>query len=90
MRMRTADSRKAMKTRLCCPRCRQDQLARIARRGFLRQRVLPFFGFYPWECAICRKEFLKRKRGAAYRKTRPTPAAGDPYTDNVPEIPGKR
>jgi ribosomal protein L37AE/L43A len=57
-----------MKTKLVCPACRHEQLARIARRGFLRTKVYPLFGFYPWECAMCRKEFLIRKRGAGYRR----------------------
>lgn len=64
-----------MRTKLRCPHCRQPHLARIARRGFFRQRVWPIFGLYPWECAICRREFLMRKRGGAYRKvTRPADA----------------
>ncbi|HEV2280257.1 MAG TPA: hypothetical protein VGS02_18905 [Acidobacteriaceae bacterium] len=57
-----------MKKKLTCPACRHEQLARIARRGFLRQRLLPIFGYYPWECSMCRRQFLLRKRGAAYRK----------------------
>ena len=58
-----------MKKTLTCPNCRHQQLARIARRGFLRERLFPIFGFYPWECAMCRRQFLLRKRGAAYRKS---------------------
>jgi ribosomal protein L37AE/L43A len=54
--------------KLQCPNCRQEQLARIARRGFMREHVYTLFGYYPWECAICRREFLIHKRGAAYRK----------------------
>jgi len=57
-----------MKTKLVCPGCGHEQLARIARRGFLRKKVYPLFRFYPWECAMCRKEFLIRKRGAGYRR----------------------
>ena len=57
-----------MKKKLPCPACRHEQLARIARRGFARQRLWPIFGYYPWECAMCRRQFLLRKRGAAYRK----------------------
>jgi ssDNA-binding Zn-finger/Zn-ribbon topoisomerase 1 len=57
-----------MKTKLVCPACGHEQLARIARRGFLRKKLYPILGFYPWECAMCRKEFLIRKRGAGYRR----------------------
>lgn len=72
-----------MRTKLRCPHCRQPQLARVARRGFFREKVWPFFGFYPWECAICRKEFLIRKRGAAYRKVNRSAEAGK-YRDPAP------
>jgi hypothetical protein len=43
-------------------------MARIARRGFWRERILPFFGRYPWQCAICGQEKMLRKRGAAIQK----------------------
>jgi len=55
-------------------------VARIARRGFLRVHVFPKFGYYPWECAMCRREFMIRKRGGAYRKastSSPSTAASD-------------
>lgn len=55
-----------MKKKLRCPNCRHVQLARIPRHGFLRKHVLPFFGFYPWECCICRRKFTLRKRAAGY------------------------
>lgn len=57
-----------MKKKLRCPNCRREQLARIARHGFLRRKLFPVFGFYPWECAICRRQFMLWKRGGAYRK----------------------
>ena len=55
-----------MKKKLRCPSCRSMQLARVARHGFLRRNVLPFFGFYPWECCLCRRKFLLRKRAASH------------------------
>jgi DNA-directed RNA polymerase subunit RPC12/RpoP len=65
-----------MKKKLRCPNCRHEQLARIARHGFLRKKVFSIFGFYPWECAICRRQFMLWKRGAAYRKvSRPSSEA---------------
>lgn len=71
-----------MKKKLTCPNCCHEQLARIARRGFLRERLFPIFGFYPWECAMCRRQFMLRKRGAAYRKAsrRKTGAVQDQTT----------
>jgi ribosomal protein L37AE/L43A len=65
---RCRSGEKDMKTKLVCPACGHEQLARIARRGFLRQKLYPMLGFYPWECAMCRKEFLIRRRGAGYRR----------------------
>jgi hypothetical protein len=52
-----------------CPRCHEYHLVRIARRGFLRNHIFPFFGLYPWQCAICGKQCLIRKRSAGYRRT---------------------
>lgn len=83
--MRTSDQRKSVRMKLRCPNCHQEQLARIARRGFMRQHVYSKFGFYPWECAICRREFLIRKRGAAYRKVS-VPSA--PINDRAPSPEG--
>lgn len=59
---------RTMRPKLVCPNCGHEQLARIARRGFLRKKIYPLFGLYPWECAMCRKEFLIRKRAAGYRR----------------------
>lgn len=67
--------------KLQCPNCHQEQLARIARRGFMREHVYPKFGYYPWECAICRREYLIRKRGAAYRKVS---VPSTPINDRTP------
>jgi hypothetical protein len=71
--------------KLQCPNCRQDQLARIARRGFMREHVYSMFGYYPWECAICRREFMIRKRGAAYRKVSVSGSAiSEPSPESTP------
>jgi len=58
-----------MKKVLRCPKCDQDMLTRIARRGFFRNHIFPIFGYYPWECSGCRREVLVRQRGGAYRKS---------------------
>ena len=26
------------------------EMRRFARKGFLQEKVYPFFGYYPWEC----------------------------------------
>jgi len=56
------------KTKLKCPRCGQKEMARVSRRGFWQERILPMFGRYPWQCAICGEERMLRRRGATIRK----------------------
>jgi hypothetical protein len=46
-------------------------MARIARRGLWQERVLPLFGRYPWQCAICGEERMLRRRGVTIRKAEP-------------------
>jgi ribosomal protein L37AE/L43A len=87
--MRTTESGKKVKTKLKCPKCNEGQMSRVARRGFFRRRVFSFFGFYPWECAFCRKQFLIRKRGGAYRKADPT-ADMRSYEDRPPAPQGSQ
>lgn len=73
------DSRQRVsRVKLECPQCRQQQLARIARRGFLRNRIYPIVGLYPWQCAICGKQYLIRKRSAGYWQPSQAPEAERP------------
>ena len=51
-----------------CPECGADRVYRIERRGFLRRRVYPIFGFYPWQCKECGYEVVLRKRNRKRRK----------------------
>ena len=48
--------------RIYCGRCGSDRVYRIQRVGFLREKIFPLFGVYPWECRLCRKDVLLRKR----------------------------
>jgi hypothetical protein len=35
-------------------------MRRLAREGLLQKMFLPLFGFYPWECPVCRdRHFFK-------------------------------
>jgi hypothetical protein len=72
-----------MKKKLRCPKCRHEQLARIARHGYFRRNIWPIFGFYPWECAICRRQFLLWKRGAAYRRSSTVGREADGTTSSL-------
>jgi hypothetical protein len=49
------------------------EMARIARRGVLREQIYPLLGLYPWQCAICGKELMLRRRGAVIRKPQRVP-----------------
>jgi hypothetical protein len=46
-----------------CPRCGNQYLTRLARMGFLENKILPLFGYYPWICGACRKRKYFRVRG---------------------------
>jgi hypothetical protein len=46
-----------------CIWCGSKGLRRVHRTGFLRRRILPLFGFYPWECMSCRRKSLIRDDG---------------------------
>lgn len=46
---------------MLCKQC-GSSMRRLARTGFLQQRVYPIFGFYPWECPVCRKPIMLKKQ----------------------------
>jgi hypothetical protein len=39
------------------------------RKGFLRVKLAPLFGYYPWRCSVCRKEELLKVRGYEKRSS---------------------
>ena len=43
-------------------------MRRLGRAGFLQAKVFPLFGYYPWECSICRRKRLLRLRGKRRRR----------------------
>ena len=47
---------------LICPKCHRSRLSRTARKGFWQNRIMAWFGYYPWKCRSCRKTFMIRKR----------------------------
>lgn len=53
-----------------CPSCGSSALRRNARDGFFENRVFCLFGYYPWECADCRKKTYLRRRYKSGRRTR--------------------
>ena len=44
-----------------CTKCGVS-LRRVARKGFLQQKVYTLFGYYPWECPVCRALIMRRKQ----------------------------
>jgi hypothetical protein len=52
-----------------CPRCGNQYLIRLARCGFLENKLLPLFGYYPWICSACRTRKYFRTRGKRIPRT---------------------
>ncbi len=48
-----------------CPKCEQGELRRLNRIGFIERELLHAFGFFPWECVLCRKKSYVRDNGHA-------------------------
>ena len=44
-----------------CKKC-GSSLRRVSRNGFWQKKVYTLFGFYPWECPICRKTTMHKKQ----------------------------
>lgn len=51
--------------------CREcgNCLRRLARRGFLQVKIFPLFGYYPWECPVCRKTIMVKKQYLLKRRS---------------------
>jgi hypothetical protein len=61
-----------------CNRCQGTAFRRVNREGFLQQVVYPYFGFYPWECVMCRRKVYFRDEGRRpRRKKEVSEVAGD-------------
>jgi DNA-directed RNA polymerase subunit RPC12/RpoP len=39
-----------------------NQLRRLAREGFLQKKVYSKFGYYPWECPLCREPIMVKQQ----------------------------
>jgi len=44
-------------------------MTRFHREGFLEERVLVHFGYFPWGCMICKRRLLMKARGELKQKT---------------------
>jgi DNA-directed RNA polymerase subunit RPC12/RpoP len=54
-----------VKERVHCEECGSDKVLRVSRQGFLRIKIFPMFGIYPWRCSRCGRDVLLRKRRRA-------------------------
>lgn len=45
-------------------------MRRLVRESFLQRSVYPLFGYYPWECPLCRKPVLLRQRRERRKRSR--------------------
>jgi hypothetical protein len=57
-----------MAIRKLCDYCPGKEYRRLNRNGFLERKVYPIFGFYPWECALCRRKAYLQSNGHKPRK----------------------
>jgi hypothetical protein len=51
-----------------CNRCKGRSFRRVNREGFLQRAVYSYFGFYPWECVMCRRKVYYRDEGRRARR----------------------
>jgi hypothetical protein len=68
--------------KLLCPECGGDHTRRLERKGFLQTKVFAQFGYYPWLCIGCKKEFLARKRYRRKSKNKEEYIARESGQDN--------
>jgi hypothetical protein len=38
-------------------------MRRVNRTGFLQTKLLPYFGYFPWECVMCRRKAYFKDSG---------------------------
>ncbi len=48
---------------MVCSKCQSHRMHRIKRQGFLRVRLAPLLGYFPWRCSVCGTEQLLKARG---------------------------
>ena len=53
-----------------CNRCKGTSFRRVNREGFLQREIYAYFGYYPWECVMCRRKAYFRDEGRRARRKR--------------------
>jgi ssDNA-binding Zn-finger/Zn-ribbon topoisomerase 1 len=51
-----------------CPKCGELRGSRVKRRGFIQKQIMPFFGYFPWQCGSCRFAWNSKIRGEKKRR----------------------
>jgi DNA-directed RNA polymerase subunit RPC12/RpoP len=64
-----------LNSRVRCDYC-GNALRRLARQGFLQKKVFSKFGFYPWECPLCREPMLVKQQHRLKERVKGEPDAG--------------
>jgi len=47
-----------------------SEMRRLSREGFMQREIYPLFGYYPWECPLCRELVMFKARRARKRKSK--------------------
>ncbi len=70
-----------------CPQCEGIELRRQGRVGFLQTTVLPRFGYFPWECGLCRKIYFVQQRSTAASQSWDTASSAPEETSTALRVP---
>jgi hypothetical protein len=54
-------------SKLACTGCHAYSLRRVKRKGVWQKLIASAFGYYPWECKVCREINMYRDRGTRAR-----------------------
>ena len=54
--------------KVTCPKCGELRGSRVKRRGFVQKQIMPFFGYFPWQCGSCRFAWNSKVRGEKRRR----------------------
>lgn len=70
---RSATESDELNQKVLCDYC-GNQLRRLARQGFMQKRIYSWFGYYPWECPLCREPMLVRQQHRLKKRSEEEPA----------------
>jgi hypothetical protein len=46
------------------------EMRRLTRESFMQREIYPLFGYYPWECPLCRELIMYKVRSVRKRKSK--------------------